>query len=240
MRYTSLSLLQNPFVRGFEGFSIERLAIVTSDTQFNLYYRKIHESPKTGQDWNLLGQNCRFDQELVYLLDDSITPTDPDTRSGQIRSVIYSISGHVNNYQTHVGDSTNMMAAESIVKTLSFTQGHYERCWTISTQHLPSSSFSILQERFYDRNPENDLLEISPMENGESIGIQFFQAALPVRPDNPEADYEAYGLKLIHLLGEKTPEHLIELLSLAYVAGTRVLIFSDNAPLLRGLPTFEQ
>lgn len=229
-------LTTNPFGRGFERFSITRLAVVCTDSSSILQYREIIETEKTRYDWNLFGENCLFDQEYVYLLDDAPIPTSAQTKAGRICSVVYAIDGYTGLYHTHIGDAITLDAAQSVVKAFSFISGQYGRCWQISTQHLTAGAFSLLQELFYDKNPDNALLEVFPLNDGQSLGIQFLQHDSFQRPNDLINEFIKYKERLVLLFGADAPDCLVNVLSLAYIAGTTVLIFGETSPILEGLP----
>jgi len=232
-------LLNNPFCRGFDRFTIDRLAVVTTADAGMLQYRRIIDSEKTKDDWKLFGEPCLIDTEFVYLLDDQSIPTSSQTKAGRILSVVYAITGYMGFYHAHVGDAITLNAARSTVETLSFIPGHYGRCWQISTRHLPDRAFTLLQAFLYDQNPDNALLDVFSMHDDQSMGIQFFQPESQQRPGNLQSSLTQYRDKLLCLLGRNAPDSLIQLLLLAYFAGVSILIMSDQAPVLEGLPVFD-
>ena len=233
-----LKLLNNPFRRGYDRFTIDRTLVITSENSDRLIYFEMTKEQQSQQDWNYFGKNCLFDNNRVYLLDSTDVPTSSQTRSGRIVSVIYQIYGYTGMFCNHIGDAVTMEAARNVMHEFSFMPGQYEKCWQISDKHLPASVFSILQKMFYDRDPQNDLLEIFPIHTGNAMGI-----LLNLPEHHPKVRvlpnvYTQYRNELLALFGEQAPECLIDLLSLAYIAGTRMLIMSNKAHVLYGLPTF--
>lgn len=235
-------ILNNPFTKGYERFSIERMLVISSENSDRLIYLEMPMDLQSKQDSFFFGKACLFDQERAYLLDDLEKAASKQIQSGKIVSVVYHIEGYNGIYRCHIGDAITLDAAQDVVKQLSFMPGHFERCWHISTQHLSRFAFTLLQELFYEKNPDNTLLEVFPMHNGQSIGIQFFYSKSLHRRMHLQNKLYAFSDckdKLDRLFRNPPPECLIDVLTLAYIARTSVLIISDQYPVVQGLPTFD-
>lgn len=233
-------IMNNPFNKGYDRFSIDRTFVITSKKSDRLIYREMSKDQQNLEDWQCFGKPCLFDSSQVYLLDSHKTPVSPETQSGQIVSIIYEICGYSNRFCSHIGDAITMSAARNVVDQLSFIPGHFEKCWQISDKHLPASAFSVLQGLFCERRPQNNLLEVFPMHAGSAMGIEFLLPQTRNRATDLQNEYAQFRRDLALLLGEQSLECLIELLFLAYIAGTRMLILSEQAPVLEGLAVFNQ
>ena len=82
-------------------------------------------------------------------------------------------------------------------------------------------------------------MEVFPMHAGKAMGIQFLLTLSRNRAGDIHNDFAQFREQLVQLLGESTPECLIDLLSLSYIAGTRMLILSEQAPVIKNLPVFD-
>ncbi|HIE5136320.1 TPA: ABC transporter substrate-binding protein [Pseudomonas aeruginosa] len=233
----------NPFLRGYHDLRVFRTLLITCDESCPPVWRPLHPSQSSLRDEEIARAHCWVGAEFALIAAErmpSVTLRAQCTSIGIVQSVIYAVTARSPSGQHEfVGDNYSKEDANEVVRRLAFETGHFSRCWEISTAHLDDSSYRYLADR---------------VDQGGQPGMLFVAFRIPFSP--------ALGLKLIgtpwtdeHLahLEEGSAEHLrlqhsrdgmpealTEALHLAAQADVRMLVFDADAPLLEGLPVYEE
>jgi len=146
---------------------------------------------------------------------------------------VYAIYGDdVDGRSVHIGDADSEQAAHAVAQRLGFNTGVYSRCWEISSAHLSESANRYLMELADIATPER-FIPYSPAIGIKLIATPWTDANL-LHVDGITAE----DLRQIHR-DKGMPDDLAQVLFLAAEADVRILIFDADAPLLPGLPVFE-
>lgn len=232
----------NPFVRGYGDLSIRRLLMITYEDDCQPTYLPLHSSQALLSDAQVQLFPCIFCDRFALITEgqqiaDELSEQCP--RSGIVRMVVYEITANDFGTPTHVGDTYSAEAAETLVKRLTFETGHFNRCWEISSAHLPKDAMRYLEDLADAGGPLELLFEVFRVPGCDGMGCKLF--CTPWADQNFSADggADADELRLEHRRAG-TPESLITILHLAAQADTRILILDSDAPILEGLPVFEE
>lgn len=121
----------------------------------------------------------------------------------------------------------------------SFQTGHYSRCCEISSAHIAEEAVEQLSEMADIATPTSCLFTAFRIPYAPAIGVRFI--ATPWTDENLRQvrGITAAELRKEHL-DKDMPEHLVDILHLAAIADVRILIFDADAPVLDGLPIFDE
>lgn len=228
----------NPFFRGYSDFQINRLMVIDYGSEFPLAYRALHESQEHLQDHYIIGDACVFNDDYAYTLDDGKDVErmqEECEASGQIRSVVWSVQANKDGQLVHIGDYHTREEANEVANSLQFENGHFSRCWEISNAHVTEEAYTYLIEK-----SGSDLPFIEAFVLGNtSVGVK-----LVCTPWTDKHLRDIVGYGNVSALREEfvrlnMPDSLINVLFLAAVADTRVLILDSDAPTLRNLPVYD-
>lgn len=237
----------NPFQQGFSDFKIERLAMVyTQDLPWCLHHASIHPSHEAMKDFEFENQEAVFDDHHVSLKRcASKARLDECRYRGQLIKIIYRVLATEYASQVIIGQALSLLEAERMIYNIQIQTGHYNRCFEISSSHLPANDLRDLKERaeeipqivdapflldlFLINNERNDNFDLGIRLNRTPwTEDDLLQKVLCSGSTDLREDYLEDGLST----------QLIDLLLLAGKADVRLIIFSDNAPILPRLATY--
>ena len=157
---------------------------------------------------------------------------------GVVRTVVYAICGDDSGQLVHVGDTYSEEAARELARRLSFETGFYSRCWEISSAHLTPEAGRFLAELADIATPGGFLFVAFRIPYCPAIGVKLI--ATPWTDANLQ---HVEGITAEELQQEHRdkgmPKSLVEVLHLAAHADVRMLVFDVDAPVLDGLPLYE-
>lgn len=116
----------NPFVRGYDNLSFERLLLITYANDCPPCFRSIHDSQAHLLDDALELFPCLFNDDSALISEGQSIPDELDERfqsTGLVRQVIYAVTGEMLNERHHVGDLYSLEEAQALVHRLSFDTG---------------------------------------------------------------------------------------------------------------------
>lgn len=237
----------NPFQRGYTDFKIERLAMVyTQDLPWCLHYAPIHSAHEAMKDFEFENQQAVFDDHHVSLMRCAgKTRLDECRYRGQLIKIIYRVLATEYASQVIIGQALSLLEAERMIDNIQIQTGYYNRCFEISSTHLPWRDLENLKNRA-EESPQIvdapfliDLFLINNERNDNfDLGIRLNRTPWTederlekvLCPDSTDLRQ--------HYLEEGLSSELIDLLLLAGKADVRLIIFSDNAPILSRLATY--
>lgn len=233
----------NPFARGYYGFEIRRVAVISYDDRHPQTFVPLHASQHHLPDDHVALHACIFNEEYVLVTDHQVIPEDLDATcrgSGTIQAVFHSIYGKdVEGALIHIGDGQTLEAAQGVVRTLAFETGFYSRCWEISTAHITEDAGRFLCELADIATPTGFLFVAFRIPYSPAIGIKLI--ATPWTDTNLQ---QVEGITAADLRAEHrakgVPEELIDLLHLTGQADVRMLVLDADASILEGLSVIEE
>ncbi|SMF66132.1 MULTISPECIES: hypothetical protein [unclassified Pseudomonas] len=234
----------NPFVRGYDNLSIERLLLITYANDCPPCFRSVHDSQAHLPDDALELFPCLFCDDFAIISEDQLIPDELDERyqsTGLVRQVIYAVNGEMLNERHHVGDLYSLEEAQAMVHRLSFDTGHYSRAWEISTTHLTDEALRHLESRVgnVDSRPTGLLFEPFALTDCNGIGCKLI--GTPWTDENlMKIEGSPYSSLRQEQLYAGTPEALVNVLYLAALADVRLLIFDPDATVLDGLAIYDE
>ncbi|SFY09238.1 ABC transporter substrate-binding protein [Azotobacter vinelandii] len=233
----------NPFLRGYQQLSINRLLLITFEDDFPPVYRPLHRSQAHLYDHEVQCFPCIFCDEFALITEghhirDNLQ--DQCATDGIVRQVVYEIVGtDLESRPVRIGDAHSLHDAETVVRRLSFDTGHYSRAWEINTAHLPEADLQFLQQLASNFTPCGLMFEIFAVPGTGGIGCKLI--GTPWTDQNLDLigkpSIEAFREELFEA---GVSETLFRVLHLAALADVRVLIFDPLAKVLEGLPVFDE
>ena len=233
----------NPFARGYYGFEIRRLAVISYDERHPQTFLPLHPSQAHLPDEKVAYQACIFNDDFVLITEGKTVPAELDALcggSGAVQAVYHSIYGRtLDRGFIHVGDSYTLEYAQAVVRNLQFETGFYSRAWEISTAHITEASGRYLCELADIATPSGFLFVAFRIPYSPAIGVKLI--ATPWTDENlmHVEGITAEQLRREHL-SKGMPEDLADVLALAGQADVRVLVFDADANELDGLTVFEE
>lgn len=233
----------NPFIRGFSKLRVERELIVDTGTNDELVYVRLHESQSNLLDAQVLFRPCVFNGYFALVVDGGQQPDKKLQREcldrGRVRDVMHAILYERDGSDALVGYSRSHLHVASVMKHLTFQTGHYSRSWEINSAHVTRDAMGYLAELADMATPTRFWFVAFRMPYSQAIGIK-----LNTTPWIDEGIQRAEGasarpLRQIFLDGGM-PEPLADVINLAVLADVRFLIFDPDAPVLDGLPLYDE
>ena len=231
----------NPFLRGYQNLSIDRTLCITYEDDCPPVWRPLHPSQAHLPDDQVALFSCVFNNDFALITEGQDIPEDLDAQcqtEGVVRTVVYAVSGDDSGRPVHVGDTYSEEAARVVVRRLSFETGFYSRCWEISSAHLTVEAGRFLAELADIATPSGFLFVAFRIPYSPAIGVKLI--ATPWTDANLQLveGITAEALRQEHR-AKGMPESLVEVLHLAALADVRMLVFDADAPVLDGLPVYD-
>lgn len=139
----------NPFIRGYDGLSVERLLAISYDDDCPLTYLPLHPSQSNLPDSQIERRSCVFSDDFALITEDQAVPAELEAQCrshGLARNVVYAVMAEEEGKPLHVGDTYSEESAREVVQRLRFETGYYSRCWEISSAHLDVDAHRFLAE----------------------------------------------------------------------------------------------
>jgi len=233
--------LNNPFIRGYRGLSIQRLLAIRYEDDCPLTYLPLHTSQAHLTDEQITRFECVFCDDFTVITEGQDVASEFDARCpslGVVQTVVHAVMADDGGIPVHVGDTYSHKAALEVVRRLTFETGHYSRCWEISSGHLPEEALQYLEDLASASTPTGLLFEAFRIPDSDAVGVKLI--ATPWVDDNLTF-VEGRDAQSLHdeLANVCVPQPLITVMQLAAQADVRILIFDPNAAFLEGLPTFD-
>lgn len=236
-----MSYTNNPFVRGYDSLSIQRLLAVSYDDDCPLTYLPLHASQSHLPDSQVERHACVFCDDFALITEGQNLPSDLDAQCrshGIARTVVYAVMAEAAGLPLHVGDTYTEEAAREVVRRLRFETGFYSRAWEISSGHLTAEANRYLVELADIATPTRFLFIAFRIPYSPAVGVKLI--ATPWTDANLK---QVEGITAEHLRQEHRkkgmPECLVEVLHLAALADVRLLVFDADAQILEGLPLYD-
>jgi hypothetical protein len=231
----------NPFVRGYQDLSVHRLLAITYEDDCPPTYLPLHASQTHLRDDQVQRFPCVFCDDFALITEGQTVPDELDEQcqgTGVVRAVLYAVMADDFGTPIHVGDTYSEEAAREVVRRLTFETGHYSRCWEISSGHLPEATRQYLEDLARARTVTGLLFEAFLVPDSDAVGVKLI--ATPWTDGNLQK-VEGRDAQALHneQVDACVPEPLIAVMQLAALADVRLLIFDPNAPVLAGLPLYD-
>lgn len=231
----------NPFVRGYDGLTVQRLLAISYDDDCPLTYLPLHASQADLPDSQIERHPCLFSDDFALITEGQDVSAELDEqcrRHGIVRAVVYAVMADDAGQLLHVGDTYSEEAAREVVRRLHFETGFYGRCWEISSAHLTEEAGRYLAALADIATPTRFLFVAFRIPYALAIGVKLI--ATPWTDANLQ---RVEGITAEQLRQEhrkkQMPESLLAVLHLAAAADVRMLIFDADAPVLDGLPLYD-
>ncbi|MCU7371082.1 ABC transporter substrate-binding protein [Paucibacter sp. O1-1] len=237
-----MSHSNNPFIRGYDGLSVERLLAISYDDDCPLTYLPLHPSQSHLPDSQVVRYPCIFCDDFAVITEGQDVPPELDAQCkshGIARTVVYAVMAEEDGKPLHVADTYSGEAAREVVRRLRFDTGHYSRCWEISSGHITEAAWHFLAELADIATPTTFLFIAFRIPYSQAIGVKLI--ATPWTDANLRMVEGTTAKRLDREHRRKgMPDCLVEVLRLAALADVRMLVFDADAPVLDGLPVFDE
>jgi len=237
-----MSTHPNPFIRGYQNLRIVRTLCITYENDCSPVWRPLHTSQSHLPDDQVAQFPCFFCSDFALITEgQQITDEleDQCKTEGIVITVIYAVFSDDMGQPVHVGDSYSEEDARTVIRRLAFETGFYSRCWEISSSHITEAAMSYLGVLADVATPSGLMMEAFRMPYSSIVGVKLFST--PWTDDNLRVvdGTDSEVLRRQHQVAG-VPKSLEHVLHLAAQADTRFLLFDPDAPLLDGLPQFEE
>jgi len=234
-------LNNNPFVRGYDGLSVERLLAISYEDDCPLAYLPLHLSQSHLPDGQVERRHCIFSDDFTLITEGQAVPAELEAQCrshGLVRNVVYAVMAEEAGQPLHVGDTYSEEAAREVVCRLRFETGFYSRCWEISSAHIDADAQRFLAELADIDTPSTFLFMAFRIPYTPAIGVKLI--ATPWTDENLRT-IEGITAKRLRQVHQKKgmPDSLIDVLHLAALADVRMLVLDADAPVLDGLPLYD-
>tara|TARA_R110001599_G_scaffold56410_5_gene156046 strand:+ start:98 stop:814 length:717 start_codon:yes stop_codon:yes gene_type:complete len=232
-----MSAIINPFIRGFNHLTTQRQLVITYEDDCPPAFRPLHESQAHLRDDEIRQHPCIFCDGFALITEGQTVPDVIEaqcTGIGIVRTVVYAVMANDTGHPMHVGDTYSAESAATLIHRLHFMTGHYSRCWEISSAHISRQALAGLGAMADIATPSGLLFEAFRLPYSHAVGVKLI--ATPWTSENLRdiTDQNATQLRQEHMAAG-LPGSLVNVLHLAALADTRILIFDPDAPALEGL-----
>ncbi len=237
-----MSIPPNPFIRGYQNLRIVRTLCITYEDDCPPVWRPLHSSQSHLPDDQVARFPCIVCNDFALITEGQEIPEaleDHCQTEGIVRTVVYAVEGDDVGQPVHVGDTYSEEAAREVIRRLTFETGFYSRCWEISSGHITEEAARYLAELADIATPTRCLFVAFRIPYSSAIGVKLI--ATPWTDENLGhiEGITADDLRREHFK-KAMPESLVNVLHRAAEADVRILIFDADAPILKGLPIFEE
>lgn len=236
-----MSHSNNPFIRGYDGLSIQRLLAISYDDDCPLTYLPLHTSQSHLGDDQITRHDCIFCDDFALVTEGQAVPPELDAQCpshATVRTMVYAVMAEEAGQPLHVGDTYTEEAAREVVRRLKFETGFYSRAWEISSGHLTDEANRYLVELADIATPTRFLFIAFRIPYSPAIGVKLISTPWTDANLKHAEGITAERLKQEHRK-KGMPECLVEVLHLAALADVRMLVFDADAPILDGLTLYE-
>ncbi|MBV59846.1 MAG: ABC transporter substrate-binding protein [Nevskiales bacterium] len=232
----------NPFIRGYDGLSVQRLLAISYDDDCPLSYLPLHTSQSHLPDSQVERHACIFCDDFALITEGQNVPPElgAQCRSpGIARNLVYAVMAEEAGKPLHVGDTYTHEAATDVVRRLRFETGFYSRCWEISSAHITDEASRYLANLADIDTPIRFLFVAFRIPYSPAVGVKLISTPWTDAHLQFVEGITAERLRQEHRK-KGMPESLIEVLHLAGLADVRVLVFDADAPVLDGLTLYDE
>lgn len=236
-----MSQSNNPFIRGYDGLSVQRLLAISYDDDCPLTHLPLHASQSHLPDSQVERRECVFSDDFALITERQTVPAELEAQCrshGLARNVVYAVMAEEAGQPLHVGDTYSEEAAREMVRRLRFETGFYSRCWEISSAHINAEGQRFLAELADIDTPSTFLFMAFRIPYTPAIGVKLIDTPWTDANLQMVEGITAKRLRQTHQK-KRMPESLIEVLHLAALADVRMLVFDADAPVLDGLPLYD-
>lgn len=234
--------VNNPFVRGFQRLSIQRLVGISTDPGTPLLHLPLHPSQDHVQDEELNQCPINYGDQFALKADESYAPSSllgscPEI--GWVQAVMYALVTEVDGKTVFVCDTYSEAAAQALIQQIRFDTGTFSRCWEISTAHVCQQSLSYLDALIQSNRLSTRPFVVFRVPAGNLIGIKLL--SIPWTDSNLET-LEGKTVQELREEHERSgvPSMLLNVLHLAGEAEVRFLFLDPDGDLLNGLPVHDE
>ena len=113
-----MSHSKNPFVRGYDGLSVQRLLAISYDDDCPLSYLPLHVSQSHLPDSQVERHACVFCDDFALITEGQNVPPELDAQCpshGIARNLVYAVMAEEAGQPLHVGDTYSEEAAREVV-----------------------------------------------------------------------------------------------------------------------------
>lgn len=231
----------NPFIRGYQDLSVRRQLVITYEDDCPPAYLPLHPSQAHLRDDQVRCFPCTFCEDFALVTEGQTIPRDIDEQcqsTGIVRTVVYAVMANHFGTPVHVGDTYSHEAAGEVVHRLTFETGHYSRCWEISSGHLTEEAMQYLEDLADTSTPTGLLFEAFRIPDSHGVGVKLIATPWTTGYLQEVDGRSADALRQEHI-DAGVPESLLNVLHLAALADTRILVFDPDARVLADLPLYE-
>ncbi|MEO9332749.1 MULTISPECIES: ABC transporter substrate-binding protein [Gammaproteobacteria] len=237
-----MSTIDNPFARGYLNPRIVRTLLITHEEDCPPVWRPLHASQAYLPDDQVALFPCLIGKDFALITEGQEVPEELESQcptEGIVRAVVYAVAADdFDGQPVHVGDTYSEEAAREVVRRLKFETGYYSRCWEISFAHITEEAGRYLADLADLATPSRFLFVAFRIPYSPAIGVKLI--ATPWTDENLQLVDGTTAERLRQEHRKKgMPECLVEVLHLAALADVRMLVFDADAPVLDGLPLYE-
>ena len=123
-----MSSESNPFVRGYDSLSVQRVLAISYDDDCTLTYLPLHASQAQLSDSQVERHACIFSDDFALVTEGREVPAKLATKCrshGVVRAVVYAVMAEEAGKPLHVADTYSEEAAREVVRRLRFETGAY-------------------------------------------------------------------------------------------------------------------
>ncbi|HCE5826571.1 TPA: ABC transporter substrate-binding protein [Pseudomonas aeruginosa] len=237
-----MSQTLNPFIRGYQHLHFVRTLCITHADDSPPVWRPLHPSQAHLPDEQIAQFPCILCNDFALITEGQEILKELESQcqtDGVVRTVVYAITGDDFYQPVHIADTYSEKSAEEVIHRLSLETGFYSRCWEISTAHITEEASRYLAELADIATPTAFQFIAFRIPYSPAIGVK-----LIATPWTDENLLQIEGITAAQLrqqhLDKGMPESLVDTLHLAALADIRILIFDADAPILDGLPQYEE
>ncbi len=165
----------NPFIRGYDGLSTQRLLAISCDDDCPLTYLPLHASQAHLPDNQVERYPCIFSDRFALITEGQEEPDDLDAqcrRDGIVRTVVHAVMADEGGESLHVVDTYTEAAARKVVHRLRFETGFYSGCWEISSAHVDADAHRFLVDLADIDTPSTFLFIAFRIPYSPAIGVK--------------------------------------------------------------------
>lgn len=232
----------NPFIRGYQNLHFVRTLCITHADDSPPVWRPLHPSQAHLLDDQISQFPCLLCNDFALITEGQNIPENLEAQcqtDGLVRTVVYAVAGDDFGQPVHVGDTYSGEAAQEVVRRLSFETGFYSRCWEISSAHATDEANHYLAELADIATPTGFLFVAFRIPYSPAIGVKLIATPWTDEHLLHVEGITAEQLRQAHL-DKGMPETLVDTLHQAALADIRMLVLDADAPVLDGLPLYQE
>ena len=230
----------NPFVRGYDGLSVQRLLAISYDDDCPLTYLPLHPRNRICRTARSNGGPASSD-DFVLITEDQAVPDELQAQCrshGLARNLVYAVTACRKMASRCTGDTYSEEAAREVVRRLHFETGYYSRCWEISSAHLDAEAHRFLAELADIATPTLFLFVAFRIPYSPAIGLKLI--ATPWTDENLRAVEGITAKRLMQEHRKRACRIPRARAAPGRAADVRMLVFDADAQVLNGLPIYDE